>query len=107
MVGLDVALAGRWVRKMSRASSPSPSCSIDRIDTPWSPKTWPPRRARRAVDHVDAQVERATAVVDRGGSGAVARGAPARGAPDRRLRAASMRSPSTALAVGAPPAPWP
>src|SRR5690606_14660072 len=33
------ASRARWVMKIRRASSPRPSCSIERIDTPWSPNT--------------------------------------------------------------------
>ena len=46
-----------WVMKMRRASSPRPSCSIERIDTPWSPNT-PATWAQHAglVEHLEVEV---------------------------------------------------
>ena len=107
MVRLTSPSRATWVRKTSRASSPSPTCSMERIDTPLSPNTWAtaastPGRSATSMFRYHAQ-HRSSAGRMRGRTRATG----AAGLPLRRWWAASMRSPRTADAVGRPPAPRP
>jgi len=96
-----------WVKKMRRASSPRPVCSMERMETWWSRRRLRPRRARRPVGDVDAQVVGGAQLVGRRNLTGRPRDGAGAAKPERRWRAASMTSPSTALAVACPPAPRP
>ena len=94
----QVGLAGRWVMKIRRASSPMPLCCIDRIDTPCAPNTpaiaaSTPGRSATSSEQVELR-RRSRRSAGSASARACRSWRPAR--PRRRFMAASMRSPSTA-----------